>query len=152
MIITSRNDADRLAMYGFLRMNGLPIHASQDFQAVGRIGSDNRLMGVVAFNGFVGKMACIHSAGRGNWVSRDLIVQAFHYPFVQLGLRYLIATVAADNERALKFDRRMGFKDWERLPQGADDNTDLLILRMTREECPWIVPAVVSRLQRKAAA
>ena len=147
MIVTSQQDWAKEELYQFLRKQGVRLFRSEDFQAIGRLDSQGRLIGVVAFNGFVGKTAMMHCAGIGNWVSRDLIIQSFRYPFVQLGLSQLFAAVAADNPRALKFDKHIGFKEWETIEDGWDQGTDLHILRMKRAECKWIQPD----LFRKAA-
>lgn len=138
MIVSSNTDQNRAALWGFLQMMGVHLPKSDDFQALGRVGVEGKLIGVVGFNGFVGTTACMHTAGFGNWVSRALISQSFHYPFVQVGIRHLFATVAADNKKALRFDRKMGFKDWNVIPQGWKDGVDLIILKMSREECRWI--------------
>lgn len=152
MIISSANSQDKAAMWNFLRMVGVPLPKSEDFMAIGRLNATGRLIGVVAFNGFVGSCAHMHTGGVGNWVNRDLLIQSFNYPFVQLKLNYLFATVDSDNYRALKFDRHIGFKDWQILPEGSKDGRNLHILRMRRNECKWIQPDVVARLQRKVAA
>ena len=125
-------------MWHFLRNHGVRLHRSEDFQAIGRIDSGGELIGVVGFNGFTGKVAQIHIAGKGNWVSREFINQVFHYPFVQLKLNHLIGLVGAKNDRALRFDQKMGFTKWFTIPDGYEDGEDLIVLKMSREECRWL--------------
>ena len=138
MIITSANSVARAAMWEFLQQNGVRVHRSEDFQAIGRENSKGEIIGVVGFNGFAGKIAQIHIAGVGNWVSREFIQHAFHYPFVQLKLNHLVGLVGAKNDKALRFDQKMGFSKWFTIPDGYDDGEDMIVLKMSRAECRWL--------------
>lgn len=145
MIVSSRTDVDRMILFNFLKHRGVGIFASEDFQAIGRTNEAGELMGVVGFNGFCGNTACMHIAGEGNWVSREFIKQVFHYTFVQLKLEYLIGTVAANNERALNFDKRMGFTELVKLPNGWAPGIDLIVLHMHKDDCRWIKQLKLAR-------
>lgn len=151
MIITSNTDVLKQALWQFLNKHNVHIPPSADFQAIGRVDTNGNLMGVVAFNGFVGNVCWIHTAGDGNWVSRQLIRETFHYPFVQVGVKYLFAAVAGNNHRALRFDRKMGFKDYDCLKDGWDNGVPLYILKMAREDCRWLNAQWGTPNARKAA-
>ncbi len=149
MIVVSNTDALKEALWRFLHEHKVHIAPSADFQALGRTNADGKLIGVVGFNGFMGNVAWIHTAGDGNWVSRELIRETFRYPFVQVGVKYLFAAVAGNNHRALRFDRKMGFQDYDCLANGWDDGVPLYILKMAREDCRWLNAGEYVR--RKAA-
>lgn len=138
MIISSKNAMNRLALFNYLKSKGVGICASEDFQAIGRLNAEGEIIGVVGFNGFCGNTACMHIAGEGNWVSREFIRQVFHYAFIQLDLAYLIGTVAANNERAMTFDKRMGFTELTKLPNGWSPGVDLIVLHMSKADCRWL--------------
>lgn len=138
MIVSSQSDASRWMLWSFLVNHGVKLQRSEDFQAIGRLGTNGSLLGVIGYNGFTGLTCQIHTAGDGNWVSRELIKATFHYPFVQLKLEHLFAPVAATNSRALRFDRRMGFKDALRIENGWDHGEDLILLTMAKKDCRWI--------------
>lgn len=91
MIVTTKTDAAKWAMFLFLQEHGVPLHRSEDFQALGRVGVDGKLIGVVGYNGFCGQTCQIHTADEGHWVSRELIKVTFDYPFRQLGMEHLFA-------------------------------------------------------------
>lgn len=152
MIVTSKDQAMKEAMWKFLHVRGVQVARSDDFQALGRLGDSGALIGVVGYNGFNGQIACIHSAGDGHWVSREFILATFDYPFRQLKLKYLIAPVASNNFKALKFDRRMGFQDWATLPDGFAEGIDIILLRMERSQCRWIRPEVIQQLRKRELA
>ena len=146
MIVTSKLEHLRWTMFEFLRSHGVYLHRSEDFQALGRMEGD-RLLGVVGYNGFCGLTCQIHTAGDGHWVSRDFIRATFDYPFRQLGMEHLFAPVAATNERALRFDKHMGFREFGRIKDGHERGTDLILLTMARADCRWIA----KEQERKAA-
>lgn len=138
MIVTSKADAAKSALHLYLKAHGVEIPRSEDFQAIGRLNSGLQLMGVVGYNGFCGQVCTMHVAGEGNWLSRDLLRMAFDYPFNQVGVKHVFATVAANNLRALNFDRHLGFEVLHRLRDGWADGVDMIVLRMTRSQCRWL--------------
>lgn len=147
MIVTSSSNLSKWAMFLFLQEHGVPLHRSEDFQAIGRVGKNLQLIGVVGYNGFCGQTCQIHTAGVGHWVSRELIHKTFDYPFRQLGMEHLFAPVAASNSRALRFDRKMGFTDFGRIKDGYEPNVDLILLTLAKKDCRWLEPVI----ERKAA-
>lgn len=122
---------------------GIPM--SDDLQALGRYDSNGKLFGVVAFNGFNGLVCSMHCAGKGHWLSRKFLHQIFHYPFVQLKLEHVLASVAANNEKALRLDRKVGFTDVMRIPNGWSRGVDTILLKMSRNECRWVEPILMRR-------
>ena len=138
MIVTSKNDGLKLAMFMFLRNRGVLLHRSEDFQAIGRVGVAGQLIGVVGYNGFCGRCCSMHIAGDGNWVSREFIRAAFDYPFNQIGVEYVVSPLGADNHRALKFDKHFGFTELARIPEGWDVGVDLVILKLKKSDCKWL--------------
>lgn len=126
-------------MLDYLKTKGIELPYADDFNGMGRLSAHTGLLiGVVGYNGFNGNVCMMHCAGDGNWISRDFLRQAFAYPFVQLKLSYLFATVAATNHRAMKLNRHLGFEVLHRLPDGWKDGEDMILMRMRRNQCRWI--------------
>ena len=138
MIVTSKTEHLRWTMFDFLKDRKVLLSRSEDFQAIGRLGVEGRLIGVVGYFGFAGLTCQICDAGEGNWVSRELIRATFDYPFRQLGMEHLFATVRATNARALRLDRRIGFADFARVKDGWARGEDMIILTMARDDCRWL--------------
>ena len=51
---------------------------------------------------------------------------------------HIFGLVPATNERALKFDKHIGFTEVCRIPDGVGTGVDYIILRMNKRDCPWI--------------
>jgi RimJ/RimL family protein N-acetyltransferase len=98
------------------------------------------LVAVVVYDNFSETDCCMHIAsdGTGAWMSKDLLVRSFAYPFVQLGLLRVTGLVPANNDTALKFDENLGFVREGYHPKAAPGGGDLISLGMLRESCRFI--------------
>jgi hypothetical protein len=138
-VVTALTPLEKMTMLNFLHQHDVRLPPSGDFQAFGTVSPQTTsLLGVVAFNGFWGHVCTMHTAGEGNWVTRQLIWRSFDYPFRQLNLQAVLAPVAASNARALKFDQRLGFREVHRIIDGWDKGDDLVILQLLRADCHWL--------------
>lgn len=92
----------------------------------------------VGYNNFNGKLCSMHAVIQDpSFVSRPIIREIFEFPFVTCGREHVIAPVESGNKEALDFDKRLGFKELYRFPDGAVEG-DLVILGMSKKECRWI--------------
>jgi len=100
---------------------------------------DGELMGGVVYQRYVERVSIlIHVASfKPNWLNRDFLWVAFHYPFEQLKCQRLFGMVNENNEEALKFDLKLGFKVETRIRKVYPDG-DQIILVMERDKCRWL--------------
>jgi RimJ/RimL family protein N-acetyltransferase len=99
---------------------------------------DGKILGGFALTGYMGLAMSIHMAARSpRWFSRELAWIAFHYPFVQLGVRKLIAPVSSGNFHSETLCRRAGWREEARLRDLFPD-ADLILFTMTRDQCRWL--------------
>jgi RimJ/RimL family protein N-acetyltransferase len=98
-----------------------------------------RIAAVVVYDTFSEADCCMHIASDGTraWMTKALLLAAFAYPFVQLGLRRVTGVVAARNHEALAFDEHLGFRREGLHPHGLRDD-DLITLGMLRQDCRFI--------------
>jgi RimJ/RimL family protein N-acetyltransferase len=138
MIVTAKDPIAAEAMLGFLSTHGVNLPWSTDLRFLARVNDEGKLLGVVAYNGFIGHVCSIHCAGDGNWISREFLKAAFSYPFKAAGMMALICTVASSNLHSLRLVTHLGFKEFAAIPLAWDGVSDLVILKMMREDCRWI--------------
>jgi hypothetical protein len=140
MIVSPRTPLQTQACVDFLREHGVQIKYSEDLRLLARLNADMAICGVVAYNGFVGKVCTMHVAGdeTRRWIDRQYLYLAFHYPFEVCKLNTIIAPVGAKNASALRLDRKLGFRDVYRIKNGWDENEDLILLEMKRIDCRWL--------------
>lgn len=79
-------------------------------------------------------------AASPRWLARprETLRELFNYPFKQLGCVRVSALAARSNHRALKMNKRLGFRAEGLLRRGWDGTEDAVVLGMLREECPWL--------------
>jgi L-amino acid N-acyltransferase YncA len=110
---------------------------SADAHYLGQV-INNEIRAVVVYCGFFGKSCMIHVGSKGDhWATKSFLRAVFNYPFNKLKLKVIIGTVAGNNEKALKLDRHLGFKDVAFIPDAHDDG-DLVILEMRPHFCKWL--------------
>lgn len=99
---------------------------------------NGEIRAVVVYCGFYGKSCMIHVGSEGqHWATKDFLKKVFEYPFNTLKLKVIIGTVAGSNEKALKLDRHLGFREVAVIPDAHDDG-DLVILEMRPADCRFL--------------
>jgi RimJ/RimL family protein N-acetyltransferase len=101
---------------------------------------DGELCAVVVYDGFSECDCNMHIASDGTraWMSKALLLSAFAFPFIQLGLLRLTGLVPADNQAALEFDENIGFVREGYHPKAGPGGKDLISLGMLRSACRFI--------------
>lgn len=92
----------------------------------------------VGYNGFVGRTCCMHVViQRPDLVNPRMVRETFEYPFNVCNCEAVLAFVDSHNAAALKFDRKLGFRDVMTIPCGGPHG-DMIVLQMLRGECRWL--------------
>ena len=99
---------------------------------------DGELVAGVLYQDYNGANVFMHVASEGaHWLNREFLWFAFYYPFVQMKVKRVTATVKSGNAASLRFVRHLGFTDEFTMVDGAPDG-DLEILKMTKANCRWL--------------
>lgn len=134
-------------MFEFFRHH-LALTPSADFRAIAWVPSEfveaklpmkmEHVSVAVAYNAFIGYTCCIHTViQKPEHVTPAMVRETFRYPFEELGMKVLFALVDSDNQKAIDFDTKLGFKEVNRFKNAGLDG-DLILFAMTKEECPWL--------------
>lgn len=100
---------------------------------------NGQLIGGVIFNSFNHESIQIHSASWDpHWIDRDMLFVTFDYPFNQLGVKRLFGLVPADNEHALSFNRKVGFKDVAHIDGVFPGDIACVVMRLDRDDCRFL--------------
>lgn len=116
---------------------GLPCFRD-DAKAIG-IKRRGELVAVVVYDCF-GPCDCqmhVASDGSRRWLTRRVLIEVFHYPFVQLKLRRVSSLIPTKKTDAIRFNEHLGFRLEGFCPEGMPDD-DLQIRGMLRRECRFI--------------
>lgn len=124
----------------------LGLHASEDFRAVcyvpdqyrDHVAAMDHVAVAIAYNGFVGRTCCMHTVIQNPAaLTRKIVREAFEYPFNVCNCVAVLALVDSTNGAALNFDRKLGFIEIARVPDGGLDG-DLIVMQMLRGACRWL--------------
>lgn len=127
--------ADRLGLKWADDFRGV-LHVPDEFKNAPA--SMDHVAVAVGYNGFMGKTCCMHVViQRPEAMSPRIVRQAFEFPFLVCDCVAVLGMVDSSNAAALDFDTRLGFKEIDRIPNGALEG-DLVIFRMTRADCRWL--------------
>lgn len=132
MIVTD----DQAALSAWLRKK-TGLHPSKYLVCIGNTNSNDEIVGVVGYDGFNGASIQMHSAGEGNWLTRQLLMCAFDYPFNVCKVSMVLGVTPSGNAQALKFNEHVGFKTLFIL-DGAHPDGALVFTAMRREECRFL--------------
>lgn len=81
----------------------------------------------------------VASDGSHTWLSRQVLVKAFGYPFVERNMRRVTALIPEKKTEAIRFNEHLGFRLEGRCPEAMPDD-DIQIRGMLRKECRFIPP------------
>lgn len=100
-----------------------------------------QLCAVVVYDCFSECDCNMHVASDGShtWLTRNVLLHAFGYPFIELKLRRVTALIPAKKTHAMKFNEKLGFRLEGHCPDAMPDD-DIYIRGMTRKECRFIPP------------
>ncbi|PHV09888.1 hypothetical protein CSQ89_19215 [Chitinimonas sp. BJB300] len=109
-----------------------------DYRAIGLVHGNALIAGTV-YERFSECDVNLHVAAASPYaMTRQFLVASFYYPFITAGKRRVTGLVPANNQRALAFDLKLGFKREGLIRRALPGGEDLLVLGMLREECRLI--------------
>jgi len=138
VIVTPCSNSDWLVLTGFLRDHAL-VMPTPDTQCIGWL-SEGKLVCAVGMQGFLGKVCQMHVAYVPGWhfTPRSLLRAVFRYAFLTAGREVVLGVVNSKNEKALRMDAHLGFRELFRLPGMHDDGGDMVLLGMTKDNCRYL--------------
>lgn len=107
------------------------------FRAIEAVEGD-RILAMVGYDHWTRKSVEMHVAIDDVRAALPIRLPAFSYPFEEIGLDVVWGRVRSDNERALRLDRALGFREVFRGVGWVDRGVDAVIMEMRRGECRWI--------------
>tara|TARA_R110000824_G_scaffold17926_2_gene71802 strand:+ start:129 stop:572 length:444 start_codon:yes stop_codon:yes gene_type:complete len=81
-------------------------------------------------------------------IRAGLLSEAFFHIHVTCNRKYAFGAIPASNKKAYNFDLKIGFEEVARIPDGFAEGEDYIIIRMSRENNPWLF----KQMKQKEAA
>lgn len=122
-----------------LLLKELGVQPCMDMQAMLWIDKDNEIEWIIGYTAWIGKTCQMHVVNlKGKATPRELIFAAFDYPFNHCSIEKVFGVVNSNNETAMKYDIKLGFKEAHRFEGMHDNGGDLVVLEMDKADCKWI--------------
>lgn len=103
---------------------------------------ENKIKMAVCLNHFMGHMCEIHVAMAKGYTHtpKAMLREVFQLAFDGMKRRALVGVVEEGNEKALRYDKHLGFVEKTRFEGMAANGGDIVILTMTPEQCRYYEP------------
>lgn len=129
MIVTDYPGVDQILFKFLAEQTGLPW--STDLRVIG-VMQGLAVRCAVGYNCWLGDGVFMHVAFRTpNSLTRELLREAFVYPFITCDKRVVYGMTPITNEAAIKFNKKLGFVEVNR-------TSDFVLFEMKREDCRWV--------------
>ena len=100
---------------------------------------DDGLLAVVIYNAVEEKNCGISIATSSpKWASKAVLKVIFGFPYIQLKLNRITATIRETNSKSISLVRRLGFVLEGELNQYYDNGESAMIYGLTKDDCRWL--------------
>lgn len=115
------------------------FHPDPQARALGVVKNRSMVAAVVfeRYNGVHVEASIAAESGSG-WADRRTLHALFFYPFVTLGCEAITVLVPCTNLSSINLATKLGFTMEAIVTYAAHDGGGLLVLKMLRNDCPWI--------------
>lgn len=110
---------------------------------------DGEIVAGVIYDGWNKRSIVCHIAVTGT-LTATFLAKVFDYPFRQLQVNKMIATVASKNFKSIRLVTHMGFKEEAKI-KDAHPLGDIVIFTMTKEDCKFLGEKYGKRLRLRTS-
>lgn len=111
----------------------------EDTQGIVALDGDDKILAILVADSFSPDSCNVHMAiDNPVVIRRGFLQEVARHLFIACNRNHIFGLVPANNKKALKFDKHIGFKEVARIPDGVGSGTDYVVLRMDKATCPWL--------------
>jgi len=139
-VIVPATDTNTRTVAKRILLDKAGVKTTDDFQALLWVNPETQeIEWCVGYDGFIGTCCQMHVVNLGGKSApKKFLWACFDYPFNQCGLQAVTGLVNSANEKAMRFDKHLGFKEVFRLEKLHDGGGDLVVMKMDKDECKWL--------------
>ena len=111
----------------------------EDTQGIVAVDRGGDILAVCVADSFSPDSCNVHMAiDNPHVIRRGFLSEIARHLFVTCGRSHIFGLVPSTNQKALKFDKHIGFEEVCRIPDGVGTGVDYIVLRMDKATCPWL--------------
>lgn len=141
MILKAQNEDEKAVILAYVasKMGTTPkdVVGDMPYTAIATA-RGSRPTGGVIYTNYRGHSLEMSCAGEPGWLMPRDLGLLFGYAFVTLGCFTVITTVMRRNDRARRFNEKLGFEHLGVVESGQTKGDDTILYKMTRPKCRWI--------------
>ena len=100
---------------------------------------DRGIQAICVWDSFTVDACSVHFAIDSPFVIRaGFFNEVARHLFIQCNRGRIFGLVPSNNERAIKLDTHMGFREVARIPDAYAEGVDYIVMRMDRATSPWL--------------
>ncbi len=117
----------------------MPMVRQEDTRGVVALDENGRLLGGIVCEDWTETMCSAHIVLIDGYkaLKMGLHKELANFVFTQAGKLKIMGLVPADNEKALKLDKHLGFTELFRIENGYKPDVDYVVMELKRENCPY---------------
>lgn len=114
----------------------------KDTRGICAVDDQGQLVAACLFDSWTHNSCMIHIyIGNPFVLKHGFAEEVFNFVFSeQSGRELIIGCTPADNTKALKFIKHIGFEEVHRIKDGYKKGVDFVITEMRKEKCRWLTP------------
>jgi len=121
----------------WIKLRAAPVLCEDTDGLVATRGED--LVAAVVFDSFSDNSCLAHVVVEDPLAIRaGLLYWAFNYAYNIRDVSLVTGLTPADNTEALRFARKVGFREVYRVPEGYKPGVDYVLQEMRKDECRWL--------------
>lgn len=121
----------------WIKLRASPILCQDTDGVVAQRGND--LVAAVVFDSFSDNSCLSHVVIEDPMAIRaGLLYWAFHFVYDLRQVNLVTGLTPADNQEALSFAKKVGFREVYRIPEGYKIGVDYVLQEMRKDECRWL--------------
>lgn len=129
----------------------LGCRVSEDTQGIVSFNERGNYDAMCVMDSWTPNAVQVHLVIENPFVIRTGFLHAIaHHVYVTGGRGIMLGAVPANNAKALKFDKHIGFTEVCRIKDAYDVGVDIVLLEMRRETCRWLNDGFIQEHTRAA--
>jgi hypothetical protein len=115
------------------------VIACEDTQGIVALDRHLQIVAAAVFDTWTLESVNVHLAiDNPMAIRRGLFTEVAVHAYVQNDRKRMFGLVPGNNEKALRLNEKIGFREVARVPDGIHTGVDTVVMRLDREDCRWL--------------
>ena len=137
-MVVEANTIDKLRLASGILHERAFVPPTNDLKALLWFSKRGTIDWVVGYNNWIGKTVQMHVVSSRVYCPKVFVYDIFNYPFNKHGINIIFGTINSLNVKSISLAKKIGFKEKVRWSKAHNDEGDLVLMELKKENCKWI--------------